>query len=420
MSSERKNGMGLSTLESVQQMVDSAANALDLTERERKVIHSPFREVRVELPVRMDDGHWEVFHGYRIQHDNTRGPFKGGIRFHPSVDEEEVTALAMLMTWKTAVVGVPFGGAKGGVNCDPSKMSRAEVQQITRQFVRRLGSIIGPEEDIPAPDVNTNPQVMAWIVDEYSSRSGYKPGVVTGKPIELGGTVGRIEATGRGCAWIAEKALSNLGMPFKDSKVAVQGFGNVGSHAAKVATELGAKVIAVSDVNGGIYDSEGLNIDSLMEHSKRTGTVVDFDNAEQIDNDSLLCIDCDVLIPAALDKVITAKNADRIKAKVIVEGANAPTTVDADDILESKGITVVPDIVANAGGVTVSYFEWSQNMQHYYWKIDRVREELQAILLSALDEVWTRSNRDSCSLRQAAFRVAIERVINAKRLRWMD
>ncbi|MCW5945522.1 MAG: glutamate dehydrogenase [Fimbriimonadales bacterium] len=420
MSSESKSGTGLSTLESVQHMVDTAANALDLTERERKVIQSPFREVRVELPVRMDDGHWEVFHGYRIQHDNTRGPFKGGIRYHPSVDEDEVTALAMLMTWKTAVVDVPFGGAKGGVNCDPSKMSKAEVQQITRQFVRRLGNIIGPEEDIPAPDVNTNPQVMAWIVDEYSSRSGYKPGVVTGKPIELGGTVGRIEATGRGCAWIAQQALTKLGMPFKDSRVAVQGFGNVGSHAAKVAAELGAKVLAVSDVNGGVYNSDGLNIDSLIEHSKRTGTVVEFDNAEQIDNDSLLCIDCDVLIPAALDKVVTAKNADRINAKVIVEGANAPTTVDADDILESKGITVVPDIVANAGGVTVSYFEWSQNMQHYYWKIDRVREELQAILLSALDEVWSRSERDGCSLRQAAFRVAIERVITAKRMRWMD
>lgn len=420
MSSESKSGTGLSTLKSVQHMVDTAANALDLTERERKVIQSPFREVRVELPVRMDDGHWEVFHGYRIQHDNTRGPFKGGIRYHPSVDEDEVTALAMLMTYKTAVVGVPFGGAKGGVNCDPSKMSNAEVQQITRQFVRRLGNIIGPEEDVPAPDVNTNPQVMAWIVDEYSSRSGYKPGVVTGKPIELGGTAGRIEATGRGCSWIAQEALSKLGMSFKDSRVAVQGFGNVGSHAAKVAAELGAKVIAVSDVNGGVYNSDGLGIDSLIAHSKRTGTVVDFGDSEPIDNDSLLCIDCDVLIPAALDNVITAKNADKINAKVIVEGANAPTTVDADEVLESKGITVVPDIVANAGGVTVSYFEWSQNMQHYYWKIDRVREELQTILLSALDEVWSRSERDGCSLRQAAFRVAIERVITAKRMRWMD
>ncbi len=410
----------LDTLGSVHHNVGEAADALQLGERERKLILSPYREVRVELPVRMDDGRWEVYHGYRVQHDNTRGPFKGGIRYHPTVNEEEVTALAMLMTWKTAVVGLPFGGAKGGINCDPSKMSKSEVQQLTRRFVRRLGNIIGPEEDIPAPDVNTNPQVMAWIVDEYSGMNGYRPGVVTGKPVELGGTVGRVDATGRGCAWIAEGALARLGKKLAGSTVVLQGFGNVGSHAAQVSHELGAKVIAVSDVRGGVWNKDGLDIPALINHINRTGSVVEFDSSEPIGNEDLLCLDCDVLIPAALDGVITASNAERVRAKLIVEGANAPTTAGADAILERKGVTIVPDILANAGGVTVSYFEWSQNMQHYYWNVDRVREELKLILLSALEDVWRRSENDACTLRQAAYRVAIESVIRAKRLRWMD
>lgn len=410
----------LSAFEAVKHHIDVAAQRLGLSESVVKILRTPFREIRVELPLRMDNGHYEVFIGYRIQHDNTRGPFKGGIRYHPSVNDDEVKALAALMTWKTAVVNLPFGGAKGGINCEPAGMSRQEVQRLTRLFTRRISSVIGPSLDIPAPDVNTDAQVMAWILDEYCNFRGYSPAVVTGKPLQLGGSLGREEATGRGVAIIAKEVCPTRGISLNGARCVVQGFGNVGSNTVRFLREEGVQIIAASDVKGGIYHERGLDVNDVLNHVRQTHSVVGFPDAEPIGNAELLELPCDILIPAALGGVITAENAPRIKAKMVVEAANAPTTAGADRILNENGVLIVPDILANAGGVTVSYFEWAQNIQRFYWKEERVTNELFAIMTRAYHEVFEVARTHRISLREAAYLLALERLAEALRLRWLD
>ncbi|MGH7528842.1 MAG: Glu/Leu/Phe/Val family dehydrogenase, partial [Gemmatimonadales bacterium] len=355
----------------VENHFDRAANLINLESYMRRLLLSPFREVTVEVPVRMDDGRIEVFTGYRIQHNGARGPCKGGIRYHPEADHDEVLGLATIMTWKTALMDIPFGGAKGGVTVDPKKLSRLELERLTRRFTQRISIVLGPYRDIPAPDVNTNAQVMAWILDEYSSRHGYTPAVVTGKPVSLGGSLGRDEATGRGVMYIMEAYGRDFGVPLRNSRVVIQGFGNVGSNLARLLhTEAGAKVIAVSDVSGGIHHDGGLDIPGLLAHSTREAgrPVTEWPGGQRITNEELWTIPCDWLVPAALGGVITKEaNARAIDCKVVVEAANEPTTPTADLILEERGITVLPDFLANAGGVTVSYYEWAQNLQQYRW-----------------------------------------------------
>ncbi|HEU4629915.1 MAG TPA: Glu/Leu/Phe/Val dehydrogenase dimerization domain-containing protein, partial [Gemmatimonadaceae bacterium] len=346
----------LTPFEAVNFQLDRAARALRMPEYQQVALKTPFREVMVELPLHRDDGSVRTFHGYRIQHDNSRGPMKGGLRYHPRVRLDEVRALASLMTWKTAVVDIPFGGAKGGIDCDPAELTPKELEYLTRLFVGRIHMLIGENEDIPAPDVNTNPQVMAWIVDEYAKYRGFTPGVVTGKPIPLGGSAGRLSATGRGVAIVAEQAAADVGLALRGATVAIQGFGNVGSWAAHSLAALGARIIAVSDVHGGVFRGDGLDVDALMAEVQASGSVVGADGAEPITNDELLALEVDVLVPAALENAIRADNAGDVRARLVVEGANAPVTPSADAALEARGITVVPDILANAGGVTGSYF----------------------------------------------------------------
>jgi len=398
---------------------DRAARRLDLSEATQVSLKTPFREVMVEIPVDCD-GEICTFHGYRVQHNRARGPMKGGLRYHPAVDLDDVRALASLMTWKTAVVDIPYGGAKGGIDIDPKQMPQHRVERITRTFIERIERFIGPNEDIPAPDVNTDGQVMAWIVDEYSKFNGFSPGVVTGKPLELGGSLGRVSATGRGVAVVTGLAAADAGIDLEGATVAVQGFGNVGSWSASYLSEMGARVVAVSDVQGGIHRGDGLDVARLIETAKAEGTVVGAEGVDRISNEELLELDVDILVPAALGGVINAGNAGEVRARMIVEGANEPTTPAADDILDERGVIVVPDILANAGGVTVSYFEWVQNLQQFRWKAERVDEELVRIMTEAYREVRARRDAEDVSLRVAAFMVAIRRVASATKLRGLE
>lgn len=396
---------------------DRAAQVMNLEPVMRDLLKTPFREIRVRIPVRMDDGHLEVFVGYRVQHNNARGPMKGGIRYHPSADISEVRALAALMTWKTAVVDIPFGGAKGGVVCDTKKMSPGELERMTRMFISLIDPFIGPYQDIPAPDMNTNPQIMAWIMDEYSKRHGHTPSVVTGKPVELGGSVGREEATGRGCVFVISQAAHDLGISLKGARVVIQGFGNVGQHVATFLSEQETQIVGVSDSRGGIYAPEGLQLGEVSRHKKQTGSVSGLSGSQHVTNEELLELPCDILVPSALGGVIHKGNAERIRTRLLVEAANSPVTPAADEILEQRGIVVLPDILANAGGVTVSYFEWIQNLQQLSWDEEKVVEELRRIMTRAYRRVAECARGKRVSLRTAAYIVGIEKVARATRLR---
>ena len=408
---------GMRPFEAVNHFFDQAADLLELPDSSRRLLSTPARELRVELPLRRDDGSLSVYIGYRVQHDGARGPFKGGIRYHPTADLDEVRALASLMTWKTAVVDVPFGGAKGGVEIDASSLSKPELERLTRRYTRAISDIIGPAEDIPAPDMGTDAQVMAWIVDEYSQRFGHSPGVVTGKPVELGGSEGRTEATGTGCVICLDRVVDDLGRQREGTTVAVQGFGNVGSWAAREAAARGYQVVAVTDEFGGVHRAGGLHVDELVDHVAEHGSLRGATGGDAITNDELLALDVDVLVPAAVAGVIHPGNVGSIRAHVIVEGANGPTTPAADTELTAGGVTIVPDVLANAGGVTVSYLEWVQNVQRFRWKRDQVMDELDSTLGTAYDTVSRRARRDDVSLRLAAFAVGVERVRDASELR---
>ncbi len=406
-----------SMIEDANDMFDQAAAALNLKQEYRVLLKHPYRELTVQIPIHMDDGRLEVFWGFRVQHNAARGPYKGGIRFHPRVDLDEVRALAALMTWKTALVDIPFGGAKGGVACDPTRMSEEELKRLTRGYCGKIDYIIGPQRDIPAPDVNTSPKVMAWFMDEYGKRHGHTPSVVTGKPVELGGCPEREAATGRGVVIVASEACKELGMSLKAARVVIQGFGNVGSNTAVLIEEAGARVVAVSDVNGGIHNPKGLDIKKVLAHSKEKGTLKGFPGAEAVTNEQLLVLDCDILIPAAMEGVLHAGNAPKVKAKLVIEAANGPTVTEADEIFAKRGIPVVPDILANAGGVTVSYFEWVQNIQQFAWQKTEVNEELERTMVKAFSAVAKLSKERKVSLRLAAFMLAIQRVARAVELR---
>jgi glutamate dehydrogenase (NAD(P)+) len=405
-------------LDSALVQFDRVAEYLELDPGVRAILRSPKREFTVRFPVKMDDGHVEVFTGYRVQHNLARGPAKGGIRFHPAADLDEVRALAMWMTWKCALVDVPFGGAKGGVTVDPSTLSKRELEGVTRRFAAELQGMIGSDADIPAPDVGTNAQTMAWMMDTISMHAGYTvPGVVTGKPISLGGSAGRADATGLSVAFTAERALERMGSRLDDARVAVQGFGNVGEAAARVMHERGATIIAVTDVYGGVTNPRGLNPGHLKSHVGATGSVRGAPDTKPIDNAALIGLDCDVLVLAALEGQVTGENAARVRARVIAEGANGPVTPDADSILRDRGIVAVPDILCNAGGVVVSYFEWVQNLQSYSWPVAEVATRLRDVLGRAFDEVWDLHNERGIGPRLAAHTIAVARVAEAQRLR---
>ncbi len=381
-------------------------------------IIKPKRQLIVEVPVRLDDGTYKTFQGYRVQHNDARGPFKGGLRYHPDVDLEEVKTLAYLMTLKTAVVNVPFGGGKGGISVDPRKMSAREVEILTRNFTYLLGSAIGPEKDIPAPDVNTGGQIMAWIVDAYCQKYGQKPGVVTGKPIELGGSLGREEATGRGAILMAREAARELNLNLSGARVIFQGFGNLASFGARIIQEeYGSVVVGVSTSKGAIYNPKGFDLVAAEAYYRKNGSLKGFPDVEWMTNEELLEQECDILVPAALENAITKKNAPKIKAKIVSEGSNDCSTAEADKILKDRGIFVVPDILANAGGVIVSYFEWVQNLQNHYWDIERVRSELEQIMVKAYGQVSSHSKEHKCSYRESAYMIALDRVAKAMALR---
>ena len=394
-----------------------AARAIGLDGRLEHVLITPYREIKVECTITRDDGTLANFVGFRVQHDHSRGPMKGGIRYHHEVDPDEVNALASLMTWKTAVVNLPYGGAKGGIACDPRTMSLPELQRLTRTFVEKLHDVIGPSVDIPAPDMGTSAQTMAWIVDEYAKVHGGAPGVVTGKPVELGGSLGRDAATGRGLLYAAECLFGDQGKKIGDFTYAIQGFGNVGSWAARLFSAAGGKIVAISDVTGAVRNPNGLDVGALMEHVARTRGVTGFTGGDAIPADQILTEDVDVLIPAALGGVLTKQTAAEVRAKVILEGANHPSDPDADEVLLRKGVTIVPDIYANAGGVTVSYFEWVQNIQQFSWDEERVNTELRRIMRASWADLTAAAKQYSCDLRTAAFALAIARVAKATILR---
>jgi len=390
---------------------DYAAQKLNLDEGIWKILRYPNREIIVHIPVAMDDGRIEVFTGYRVQHSIARGPAKGGIRYSPDVTLDEVRALASWMTWKCAVVNIPFGGAKGGVICDPKKLSLSELEKITRRYTAELIEFIGPEKDVPAPDMNTNEQVMAWMMDTYSMHMRQTvTAVVTGKPINMGGSRGRREATGRGLMIVTDEALRKLNMRREDTRVIVQGFGNVGSNAADLMYEAGYKIIGVIEWDGSLYNKNGINIDDLVEYRSRKTSIVGFPGAEAIDGAQLMTMECEVLAPCATENVITSKNADKIKCRVLVEGANGPTTSVADDILQDKKVFVIPDILANAGGVTTSYFEWVQDRQGYFWKESVVNDQLEHIMKESFDDVVRYAETHNVNNRIAAYMLAIDRV----------
>ena len=398
--------------------LDELAKEIDLDPDIHQILRHPKRCLIVSIPVRMDNGKTEVFTGFRVQHNVNRGPAKGGIRYHPSVSLDEVKALAMWMTWKCAVINIPYGGAKGGIICDPKKLSLSETERLTRRYVSEIISLIGPEKDIPAPDVNTNPQVMAWIMDTYSMSVGYSvPGVVTGKPVSIGGSLGRNKATSRGVMYSLMNAAKVLGLDLATQRVVIQGYGNAGWNLARLLSEQGCSIVGVSDSLGGIYNSKGLDPVKVYEHKKETGSVVDFTDSDEITNEELLSLDCDILVPAALEDQITEENADKIKAKLIAEATNGPTTPEADKILEEKGVFGIPDILANAGGVTVSYFEWVQDLQSYFWTERELNLKLRDIMRKAFDNVYCISQEKSVSMRKASLMLAIERVAEATRIR---
>jgi glutamate dehydrogenase/leucine dehydrogenase len=397
-----------------QQQLDLAAELLNLDQGMHARLREPAVVLKVWVPTKMDNGTIQVFPAWRAQHNAMRGPTKGGVRFHPDVCEDEVIALSMWMTWKCALVNVPFGGAKGGIRCNPVEMSIGELERVTRRFTFMISPIIGPEKDIPAPDVYTNPQTMAWMMDTYSILKGYTvPGVVTGKPLDLGGSEGRVEATGRGVAFTVREALKTLGMDPAKSSAAVQGFGNVGSNAAKLMHQMGIKVTAISDVSGGIENKDGLDVPALLKHVRDAGFVKNFAGSKPITNEALLESNVDILIPAALENQITGKNAGKIKAKIISEGANGPTSPEADKILFEKGVFLVPDILANAGGVTVSYFEWVQDLYNFRWDEERVNSELEKVIVTSYDDVVKLAKEKKVHNRTAAYLLAVARVARA-------
>jgi glutamate dehydrogenase (NAD(P)+) len=395
-----------------------AADKLNLDEGMKQILSKPKRELTVNFPVRMDDGSFKVFTGYRVQHSLTRGPAKGGIRYHQDVSLDEVRALAMWMTWKCATVGIPYGGGKGGVIVDPKQHSLAEIERLTRRFAAEIAVIIGPEVDIPAPDVNTNSQTMAWIMDTVSMMRGYPiPGLITGKPIAVEGSLGRNEATARGLQYVVREAARVKGMSLQGARVVVQGYGNAGAIAARLLSEDGATVIGVSDSRGGIYNTKGIEPIAALRHKQEHGTLSGFGGSDDMNNEDILEVECEILVPAALEGVITGRNADRIRTKMIAEAANGPTTPDADRVLYEKGIMVLPDILANAGGVTVSYFEWAQNIQGYYWAEDEVNEKLERVMKRAFRDVYETSGNSSVDMRTGAYMLAISRVAEVTRLR---
>lgn len=397
---------------------DKALAYLDVNPKIAAWLRIPERELQVRFPVKMDDGSIRTFAGYRVHHNLARGPTKGGIRYSPEVDLDEVRALAMWMTWKTAIVDIPYGGAKGGVECNPRELTANEMERLTRRYAAKISILIGEESDIPAPDVNTNPQTMAWIMDTISMDQGYTElGVVTGKPVEVGGSLGRFAATGRGVVFTALEALKVLDISVEGATTVVQGFGNVGSMAAQFMHEAGARVIAVSDVEGGIYNPDGIDVEALMHHVSQEGTVVTYPDVSPIANAEMLELPCDVLIPAAIENQLTSENAHDIRAKLIVEGANGPTTPEADDILRDRGIFIVPDILANAGGVTVSYFEWVQDLQSYFWSESAVNKELRRIMIRSFYDVLELAESKDVDMRTGALILAVQRVAEAVRIR---
>ena len=410
-----------SVFETINGLFEKAADLLELPQDLRLQLKTPYRELMVRLPLRMESGELRTYQGYRVQHDNSRGPMKGGIRFHPEADLDEVRALASLMTWKTAVVNLPYGGAKGGIQCDPAELSDLDLQRLTRRFAHRLEGFIGDHQDIPGPDMGTNAQVMAWMMDEYSKFHGHTPGVVTGKPLELGGSEGRLSATGRGLFFAVERIAPQLNLDLDGATVAIQGFGNVGSWAGRFLAEAGCRIVAVSDADGTICKPEGFDPDTLDHIRNDKGTIMDIDGSgvDKLHRDDLIAQDVDILVPAALGGTIHGKNADRIRCRLIAEGANHPSTPEADGILADKGITVLPDIYANAGGVTVSYFEWVQNLQQLRWDKARVDSELREVMHTAFDDLKSAADEFSVDLRTAAYIVAIRRVASAARLRGM-
>ena len=406
--------------EAMMSRFDFAAQRLSLDPGLYKVLRAPEKQIIVSVPIVRDSGDVDVFTGYRVLYNTSRGPAKGGIRFDLNVTLDEVKALAAWMTWKCAVVNIPFGGAKGGVVCDPFQLSNAELERITRRYTSAIIDTLGPDSDVPAPDVNTNERVMAWIMDTYSMHKRHTvTAVVTGKPVEMGGSLGRREATGRGCMLVTREALKRLRMPIEGTRVVVQGFGNVGSVAAQLMENSGMSVVAVSDKSGGIYDPKGLKIRDVLQHSRQKRFLSDYKEADHITNDDLLTLDCDVLVPAAMENVITSHNANAIKARVICEGANGPTTANADKILEQNDVFVIPDILANAGGVTVSYFEWVQDRGGYFWDEDTVNQRLERIMVNSFEEVASMAGRHGINLRIGAYMLAIERVSAVHRLRGM-
>ena len=404
----------MKSFEAVKHYFNRAADQLEMADSMRTLLLTAKREVQVQVAVERDNGDLETLIGYRVQHDNARGPMKGGLRFHHEVDLDEVRSLASLMTWKTAVANIPYGGAKGGIAVDVRSLSIGELERITRKFVDEIHDIIGPDKDIPAPDMGTNAEVMAWIMNQHNKYHGFNPGVVTGKPVEHYGISGREEATGRGVGILAVKIIGRLGHKLPTTRVAIQGFGNVGSHAAKFLHDADCKIVAISDISGGYYRAEGIDIPGAIRYVNAHDRCLEgYTEAEKITNEQLLELDVELLIPAALGGVITADNAPKIKAPLIIEAANAPIRPDADDLLTERGVVIVPDILANAGGVTVSYFEWVQNRQYYKWNLDRVRQELERVMTQAFEEVWELSRDRDISLRTAAFMQGIGRVERA-------
>lgn len=397
---------------------DEAAERLGLSQATRVILSKPKRELTVNFPVRMDNGDVEIFTGYRVQHNINRGPAKGGIRFSPQVSLDEVRALAMWMTWKCAVVGIPFGGAKGGVICDPRQMSSTELERLSRRYATEISILIGPNSDIPAPDMNTNPQIMAWMMDTFSMHQGYSvPAVITGKPLAIGGSEGRLEATARGVQFVTREAMRDLGMTPGESTVVVQGFGNVGSISARLLHELGCKVVGLSDISGGIYNPNGIDVYQALHYSKEHGMLTGLPNTEAITNAQLLELPCDVLVPAALENQLTRQNASRVKARLIIEAANGPTTPEADRIFADRGMTVVPDILANAGGVTVSYFEWVQDLQRFFWAENEINDRLESIMVRAYKAVRQKTLEQETNMRLGAYLLAVARVAEATEIR---
>ena len=397
-----------------QSQFDAAADRLRLNPSVRGVLREPRRELTVHFPVELDDGSMQVFTGFRVQHNLARGPAKGGLRYHPSVTLDEIKALAMWMTWKCAVVKIPYGGAKGGVICNPKELSLRELERLTRRYTTEISMLIGPESDIPAPDVNTNAQTMAWMMDTISMHQGYSvPGVVTGKPIAIGGSEGRQDATGRGVVYCVQEAAKALRLDLRDARVVLQGFGTVGSATAQFLAELGARVIAIGDSEGAVFRGDGIDLALARRQRQETGSIVGTPRTERLDSADLLELECDILVPAALEGVITGRNAHRIRAKLVAEGANGPTTPEADEILKARGITVIPDIVCNAGGVTVSYFEWVQDREAFFWQLEEINARLRRIMTRAFEDTLRMSREHEVDLRTAAYMLAVGRVAEA-------